>query len=819
VAPADVDIQNAWLLYNTHDDRDLYRALMALGDRNDLSDGQRLSVENIWATWSVRRSGEAIDAGNSHRAIEILNVAAQAFPHNADVAKALASGYLKSGEPKRAMTIYAALDLANASAADYRSMVGAALAAKNLHQAELWLTEALDRFPNDADILAMAARFEQVRGDHARAADYWRASLAAAPQADPANRLAHALDQVDPVKHHVADASLTELLAPDSDAPNTRPALPSYRNEDATSSDFVPAISPLYGADPTLVGTAPVQLESAASTPAADSAAFAPPDLIGGGHAQPALVATDATEAPIRHRVDGRSSTLNSVSIEDATIDTRADAPPFQRQPTTSISPRDPEGPTPIPRQVRPTAPAFRFDVTPLIAWDRQYEQPFEQENLPPLRGPRSESSATPKIDSSDLSAVAEQQLGFLQSTYSPWTGASGYVNHRSGTPGFDQLYILESPFEGSTIVGSNARLTAIVTPSFLSSGSSTGTSTTFALGTLDATATPGEQNAYGVGGEGQLTTANFGIALGTTPRGFLLPNITGRVEIHPASSPFKFSFTRDAVKDSQLSYSGLRDPGSASATYAGNVWGGVVANAANVQFSQGDAASGYYAGVGGQYLIGSNVAANKRYDGVAGAYWKLATVQGSYELTVGANFFGMHYDRNLRYFTYGQGGYFSPNIYFLANVPFTLNGQYGRNLHYMIAGALGLQAFQEDATPYYPLLGPSALSEIRNSTDPADATRQAPGIIPPTPASFNNPNYAAQSVIGGNYDLHAEVSQQLLDHWYIGAYVALNNTRNYESQTVGFFLRHTSRSQYTTEEEGHSGLFPYAGQRPLLVP
>ena len=39
----------------------------------------------------------------------------------------------------------------------------------------------------------MAARFEQARGDNQRAADYWRASIAAMPQPSPTDRLAHEL--------------------------------------------------------------------------------------------------------------------------------------------------------------------------------------------------------------------------------------------------------------------------------------------------------------------------------------------------------------------------------------------------------------------------------------------------------------------------------------------------------------------------------------------------------------------------------------------------------------------------------------------------
>jgi len=134
-APASLDIANAWTLMNIGDDRDLYRQLMTLGDRRDMTDEQRRQVQTIWATWAQRRAAQATATGNARRAIDILTAAAQAFPGNPSVSKALAAGFAQAGQPKDAMAIYESLDLTNASASDYQSMVGAALAVQNMKQA------------------------------------------------------------------------------------------------------------------------------------------------------------------------------------------------------------------------------------------------------------------------------------------------------------------------------------------------------------------------------------------------------------------------------------------------------------------------------------------------------------------------------------------------------------------------------------------------------------------------------------------------------------------------------------------------------------
>ena len=50
-----------------------------------------------------------------------------------------------------------------------------------------------------------------------------------------------------------------------------------------------------------------------------------------------------------------------------------------------------------------------------------------------------------------------------------------------------------------------------------------------------------------------------------------------------PGNGPFTFSVARDSVKDSQLSYGGLRDPAGNTLGNQGQIWGGVVANQGNV--------------------------------------------------------------------------------------------------------------------------------------------------------------------------------------------------------------------------------------------
>ncbi|HEY1984322.1 MAG TPA: cellulose synthase subunit BcsC-related outer membrane protein [Terracidiphilus sp.] len=1018
--PANFEIQNAWLLYNTRNDRALYPALMRLGSRADLTANQRETVQTIWASWSVRRAGTAIDNNDNQRAVEILEAASLSFPDNLTVRKVLAGGYLRTGQSKEALAIYKSLGMQDASAADFQGAIGAALAANDKTQAEIWLRQALERFPNDAAILADAARFEQARGDNQRAADYWRASLAAMPASSPTNRLAHDLAYPDVnTKPHKAStaADLQRLLDPDYEpfAKTAKlPPLPAYGPDpyNGTAPVVLTPAQPAVSAPQNQIISAPTTTEidvpaapSTRSTPLPSTIPQArtpastrpfPSDTTGVSQNSPPLAgsqtadAKTATNKKSRSRSSGTTSYTGRMNLspseENVTPSTPSLPPPARQNPVfiptppavapPSVAPRSsqspiyPPGPQSSSSPGSGSQPRLRISAQPMDAKaaqaqalfaeqtdgqltqgyagqiralanapvslpansvhpalgpdgspppnysDMQYtpsaqeaatgaysaqkpqattaptQQPatsapqqappatvpaddskqarkarrrtsksqsvptlvtapgellpqvpvpeavpsatpstsdtgltdeeLQQRSLPPLRGPwvrvqREKRPIGPREE-------AEQQLQTLESGYSPWMGGAGVVNYRSGDLGYDHLSALEAPFEISTPLGYNSRLVVVAKPVFLDSGQAdgtsvitvqeastsgttlvtipqplgtdinTGASTTTASTTTPATPPP-QQNAAGVGGEVQLVFPHLALAAGYTPYGFLVSNVTGRAQWRPGNGPFTFSFVRDSVKDTQLSYSGLRDPGTSSLSFPGSIWGGVIANQGNVQFAKGDAQSGFYVGVGGQYITGYQVETNNRLDGSGGAYWRVKTLPEYGNLSIGVNFFGMHYGHNEMAYTFGMGGYFSPQEYFLANVPFTWAGHSMTRWHYEVVGGFGVQAFQQDKTSLFPLAAQEA-SEV----------------------AMNNASLAALTSVGPNYNLRGNMAYQVSPHWFAGGFLSANNSRNYASVSAGFSIHYMFRTQPSTVA-GPTGLFPSDGLRPFTVP
>jgi len=158
--------------------------------------------------------------------------------------------------------------------------------------------------------------------------------------------------------------------------------------------------------------------------------------------------------------------------------------------------------------------------------------------------------------------------------------------------------------------------------------------------------------------------------------------------------------------------------------------------------------------------------------------------------LSIGINFFGMHYTHNEDVFTHGMGGYFSPQAYFLANVPFTWAGHYNTRWHYNILGSLGVQAFQETLTPLWPLAADKALE-----------------------TSMNNPMLPAKTSVGPNYDVRSQCFLPNRPALVCGRLSHGHNSRNYSSISAGFSIHYMFRAQPSTATNP-TGIFPTDGLR-----
>ena len=291
-----------------------------------------------------------------------------------------------------------------------------------------------------------------------------------------------------------------------------------------------------------------------------------------------------------------------------------------------------------------------------------------------------------------ELGSVACLLEGFV-----PFTGEVSLiaVRGRDGESGLSKLTEIKAPLQWSTVPFGDSRLDLNVTPISLNAGSSSDESSRrFGTGALiqgevakdlydSSTTTPpelpnidkikvpsqGSQSTAGVEVAMALTGEQYKLDVGSTPLGQDLNTVVGGVQWSPQLTDYlKLILTgeRRAVVDSLLSYVGVEDK------YSGKKWGQVTKNGGSAQLSYDDGDAGFYAGVGLYNYIGENVPSNDNFTGNAGVYIRPYRADDR-ELKTGISMTYMDFSKNLSYFSYGQGGYFSPQDYI--SVSFAVDG------------------------------------------------------------------------------------------------------------------------------------------------
>lgn len=431
-----------------------------------------------------------------------------------------------------------------------------------------------------------------------------------------------------------------------------------------------------------------------------------------------------------------------------------------------------------------------------LLYSDYQEPQPQQpQQPEPPQQQPQSQQQQTqqpeapqpqqPQTQQPQREQQMEDEVEAVDNRNTPLVVTGGVGTGRIGDPGFDQLIIVDSLLGSAYTATNQVRLGIEGHGVFAYSGTPEGSSTLM-FGTLPAGALFGEQSKTGYSGLAQLSTNTFGIAAGTSPQGFAVHNLIGGIRYRPLNGWLTVLGTRDSVKDSLLSYAGARDPGT------GIRWGGVVANTGTVRFDSGPSSNvryktiGEYASASYSLIQGRHVPDNWSVTGNAGLYWQI--VQG---LTVGANANYMHYDRNLKYFSFGQGGYFSPQEYYLASIPISWYSRHPR-FEYQVKFSGGVQYLHEAASVFYP--------------------------VSPGSANVTQGIYASDNSTAPNYDADIRMGYRVAPHMYLDMFATANNARNYYTQSAGFSLKFTMDRIPTSTDLRINSIPDWTGKQPFSV-
>ncbi len=342
------------------------------------------------------------------------------------------------------------------------------------------------------------------------------------------------------------------------------------------------------------------------------------------------------------------------------------------------------------------------------------------------------------------------------------------FLSKTDGTPGISNLRAMEIPMEIRVPAGYSGGLAFVQIDPVNADAGTLDLSDLFDLrqyGKVQALAPNGAgittlaQSARGTAVAAGFEGNGLRVDVGSTPVGFPVSDVVGGVKWshYTEVTGFSFDLSRRPVTSSLLSYAGARDP------VTGEIWGGVRSTGVSLHVSRdvgrlsGSLDLGYYS------LTGMNVLTNAEYTLRTALDWSFVS-KDDMRLTAGLAFTNWHYREDLRYYTFGQGGYYSPQRYYSLGIPFRWAGRQ-ENWSYLLQGSWALTSSYEKDMPYYP-------------TDPA---LQAQG----------NPVFTGGSSHGTGYSLTGAVERRLSPRLFAGARFEIDRSAYYAPNFAIVYLRY----------------------------
>ncbi|NWB90525.1 cellulose synthase subunit BcsC-related outer membrane protein [Pseudomonas agarici] len=341
-------------------------------------------------------------------------------------------------------------------------------------------------------------------------------------------------------------------------------------------------------------------------------------------------------------------------------------------------------------------------------------------------------------------------------------------VRSNNSEKGLGKLTDIETPFEASIPVGSETASMALqITPVSLHSGSP-GRFAQARLGTSGLESV-GSQKDNGVGLAVAYRNKDEGLKadVGVSPLGFTYSTPIGGVSLKrpfEANSNFSYgvSASRRAVTDSLTSFAGSRD------RRTGDKWGGVTANGVRGELGYDNQKFGAYGYGSAHRLMGHNVEDNDRFELGSGVYWYLRNTPDSI-LTLGLSGSALSYSENQDFYTYGHGGYFSPQTFFALGVPVSWS-QRTERFTYRIKSSVGVQHIGQDSAAIFP-----GHRELQPNATAAGLTR-----------------YDGENKTGIGYSFNAAGEYKFGSNFFLGGSLGVDNASDYRQVIGGLYLRYT---------------------------
>lgn len=766
-------LQYADALLRLNQDAELEAVIRQIAALPKLADTEATSFKNLQRVIAMRRAERAREAGDLALAYEYIQPYLIADPDDSLLLLSLARMYAAAGETDAAKELYTRVLQTEPENIEVRQgLVYAAIQIKDFPNAEIHLAALLKLQPDNPRFIALAGRVARAQGNNSKALSLFKQALALEQaQHTMAGMGANGLRLVGPEPVAVpADFKVNPFAERKNASPEIRTIPGPVLKEVAPASRTPGVMSPLPAKAPVTSSTLPVttapsavtQTASAVATTVSSSAAGLPP-LSG------STTAMNASSAPV--------ASANLPQITPGLLPATSSAS-VSAQAARGL----PDGPKSA--QLKPALPAIRTTQAASVG-----DSAGGNARSALTRAPASaeEASLLEEIDALNSLNRSQVSVGFA-------------ARARSGEKGLSQLKDIEMPIElylsslgmgqmGLKIipVSVDAGTLYLNDPAISGQfGKNAGINerAKFAKQTFSSVAAKAglssvsqlSEQAKGVALSLTYELSGFKLDAGTSPTDFPVRNVVGGLRWSTRVDDVNLSveLSRRSVTDSYLSYAGTND------SLYGLTWGGVTRTGVHLDASYDTDDGGVYASAGYAGVNGKNVASNSMFELGGGAYWRFLRNRDMVA-TAGLSMTSMFYKKNLRYFSYGQGGYFSPKNYVALGVPLELSGRKG-NLAYQVGASVGIQRFTEESSLYYP----------NSRADQAELE----ALSAANPSLNIATSYPGQTRSGVQYKFLGGVEYQLAPKFFIGSRFSIDNSGDFTDASGAVYLKYTFEAQ-----------------------
>lgn len=262
------------------------------------------------------------------------------------------------------------------------------------------------------------------------------------------------------------------------------------------------------------------------------------------------------------------------------------------------------------------------------------------------------------------------------------------------------------------------------------------------------------------------LQTNQYRIDLGTTAGDYPVNDWVGGLQWRTdlGNGSLRLELARRMVNGSALSTTGAIDP------LTGERWGGARRNGVSAVYYEALSPTLDFVGIARANLItGKNIPDNTEFN-LQGIVGKTVYQQPGHRVEVGASLFLWTFEKNLRFYTFGQGGYYSPQAFGSLSFPVTWTGNVN-GWSWQMQARIGASESREDDANLYPL---------------------SPNLAAAAAAQGNPTIETGGSGGGTSTGLRLALEKQVMNNFVLGGYFEIDRSEGYNPDRLQLYMKYS---------------------------